>query len=103
MAANRLLGETLLSLSQAATRFPPARLGRPVSPSCVWRWCRHGVHTLDGRRVFLEHALLVNRHVTSAEAVARFLEAVQPLDQTQPLVTQPVRSPGKRRRASERA
>lgn len=75
-----LLGERLISFSQAARLIPPSRQDRPVSPSCVWRWHRVGVTTVDGRRVKLEAVWLVNRLVTSEQAVQRFIAALQPAD-----------------------
>lgn len=73
-----LVREPWISLSQAAMLFPPARRGRPVSASCVWRWFKEGVRTADGRRVHLEALRVVNRYVTSQEAVRRFILAQQP-------------------------
>src|SRR5437588_6335914 len=73
-----LIHEPWISLRQAATLFPPARQNQPVSPSCVWRWFKQGVHTADGRRVHLEALRVVNRYVTSAAAVRRFILAQQP-------------------------
>jgi hypothetical protein len=75
---SRLIQEQWLSLSQAARLFPPARRGRPVSASCVWRWCKRGVTTADGRRVHLEVLRCVNRFITTEAAVRRFLSAMQP-------------------------
>src|SRR5262245_28148473 len=71
-----------LSLSQAARRFPPARLARPVSPSCVWRWAREGVRLPSGGRLRLEVCRLAGRWVTSESALQRFLAAQQ--DDTAP-------------------
>src|SRR5947199_11732 len=72
-----LLNERLISLSQAARMVPSSRQGRPVSPSCVWRWHRFGVKTTDGRIVRLEALRLVNRLVTTEEALRRFIAAQQ--------------------------
>jgi hypothetical protein len=65
-----------LTLRDAGLLFPPLRQGRPVSPSCVWRWADSGGKTPDGRRVHLEVAWLSSRWLTSRPAVARFLEAL---------------------------
>jgi hypothetical protein len=101
-----LLGEPWISFSQAAKLFPPARRERPVSGSCIWRWFRHGVRTADGRRVKLDALLVVNRYVTSAPAVRRFILAMQPvaapMQTVTPMSTTP-RTSGQRSRASERA
>ena len=99
-----LVHESWISLSQAANLFPPARLGRPVTGSCVWRWFKEGVRTTDGRRIHLETLRIVSRYVTSEAAVRRFILAQQ-LGATSAIAV-PVhasRTPGQRARASERA
>jgi len=70
--------EQLLSLPQAARRFPPYRRGRPVNPSTVWRWISSGVKLSGGRRVKLGAVRLSGRWLTSVEALARFIEAQTP-------------------------
>jgi hypothetical protein len=103
-----LLGDKLLSFAQAARLIPPSRRGRPVSPSCLWRWHRSGVKTPDGRTVRLEAVWLVNRLVTSEEAVRRFI-AAQQTDRTLvpalPKADRPAqtRTPDRLRRDSENA
>lgn len=101
-----LVRESWISLSQAAKLFPPARRGRPVSASCVWRWFKEGVRTTDGRRVHLEALRVVNRYVTSENAVRRFILAQQP-GSTMGVPAGPMppglRTPGQRARASEKA
>jgi hypothetical protein len=101
-----LIRERWISLCQAAKLFPPARRGRPVSGSCVFRWHRDGVRTADGRRVYLEALRVVNRLVTSEAAVQRFVLAQQsgaaPAAPNEPSHPAP-RTPGQRARASERA
>jgi hypothetical protein len=79
-----LVGEKLISFAQAARLIPPSRQDRPVSPSCIWRWHRVGVTTTDGRRVKLEAVWLVNRLVTSEQAVQRFIAALQPTNAPPP-------------------
>ena len=76
--SNPLFQEIWISLSQAATLLPPSRKGRPVSASCVWRWFRKGVKLADGQVVKLEALKVVNRYITSADAVRRFIAAQQP-------------------------
>ncbi|MBO0698079.1 MAG: hypothetical protein J2P46_06780 [Zavarzinella sp.] len=101
-----LVQEPWISLSQAAKLFPPARRGRPVSASCVWRWHRVGVRTADGRRVHLEALRVVNRYVTSEPAVHRFILAQQsptPAVRSDAPTPEAPRTPGQRTRASERA
>jgi hypothetical protein len=95
-----LTRETLLSLAQAARRFPPYRANRPVNPSTIWRWCRQGVKLPCGAVVRLECVRVSGRWLTSEEAISRFVAK-----QT-PCLEQPIaipRNPAHRRRASERA
>ena len=108
LVLKKLLSEKLISLGQAARLFPPSREGRPVSPSCVWRWHRIGVTTIDGRAVKLEAIWLVSRLVTSEEAVKRFIAEQQPQptshSATPEIVPTPAsRSPAARQRDSEKA
>ncbi len=90
-----------LTLSQAAERFPPFRQGRPVTPSCLARWILQGVRGPNGSRVKLEAARLAGRHLTSSQAIIRFIAAQQ---DTAPDSAPPSpRTPGKRQRDAERA
>jgi hypothetical protein len=66
------------SLTRAARRFPPARLGRPVTLSCLVRWITRGVKGPEGQRVKLEAARLAGRWITTAAACGRFVEAQTP-------------------------
>lgn len=75
---NRILKESLRSLSQAAKRFPPARGSKPPSPGAVWRWIRDGVRTAENEIIRLEAILVAGRWLTSDEAIVRFVEAQQP-------------------------
>jgi hypothetical protein len=95
---NDITRETMLSLAQAARRFPPARRGRPVTASAIWRWCRRGTR-LPGGGVRLECVRLSGRWITSVEAISRFVAQQTPAMENDP----PPRSPGRRQRASERA
>ncbi|HKB02242.1 MAG TPA: DUF1580 domain-containing protein [Gemmataceae bacterium] len=106
VAESPLVHEPWISLSQAAKLFPPARRGRPVSGSCVWRWFKQGVRTADGRRVHLETLRVVNRYVTSEPAVRRFIMAQQPVSAAgvSAVPTHPApRTPGQRARADAKA
>jgi hypothetical protein len=96
-----LTRETLLSLAQAARRFPPYRRGRPVNPSTIWRWCRQGVQVPGVGVVKLECVRLSGRWLTSEEAISRFVAAQTPAADTES--QPPPRAPTQRRRASERA
>jgi hypothetical protein len=70
--------EALINLAEASKFFPPGRSGRPVSPSCLWRWVHKGVKLPDGATVKLEALRLGARWVTTMEAVQRFLMAQTP-------------------------
>jgi hypothetical protein len=96
-----LTGERLLSMAEAARRFPPARLGRPVSPATVWRWCHKGVSVPGVGTVFLECVRLSGRWLTSEQAISRFVYRQTPAMNDNPAATP--RTPVQRRRASERA
>lgn len=95
-----LTRETLLSLTQAARRFPSYRQGRPVNPSTIWCWCRQGVQVPGVGVVKLECVRLSGRWLTSAEAISRFVAAQTPQE---PEGRPAPRTPGQRRRKSERA
>ncbi len=96
-----LTRETLLSLAQAARRFPPYRRGRPVNPSTIWRWCRQGVKVPGGSIVRLECCRISGRWLTSEEAISRFVSAQTPPSDVE--ATSTPRSAAARQRASERA
>jgi len=94
--------EQLLSLPQAARRFPPGRRDRPVSPSTIWRWIATGVKLPDGRRVKLGGVRLSGRWLTSIEAIERFIiaQTPAPADDT---ASPAARTAGQRQRAAARA
>jgi hypothetical protein len=89
------------SLSQAAKLFPPFRLNRPVTLSCVFRWVTKGVRGPEGQRIRLEGARLAGRWVTTPQAIARFLQAQTPNLDNVP--EQFPSSPNARQRANQRA
>jgi hypothetical protein len=91
----------MLTMAQAARRFPPARLGRPVSPATVWRWCRKGVRVPGGGTVYLECVRLSGRWLTSVEAISRFVARQTPAMESNPAAAP--RTPDQRQRASQRA
>jgi hypothetical protein len=101
VSTTTLIGETLLSLSQAARRLPPGRNGRPVTLSCLLRWVLDGAPGPDGRRVRLGAVRLGGRWLTSVEALARFAAALTPRLDDDPAPAP--RTPKQRRRASDRA
>lgn len=90
-----------LSLPQAARRFPSARRGRPVSASCLWRWCHKGARVPGGGVVRLEAVRLAGRWLTSEEAIVRFLAAQTPPPPDAPPPAP--RTPRRRQQAAERA
>lgn len=100
---HRLLTETLISFSQAATRFPAHRGRNGCSPSCVFRWATQGVLLPDGHRLRLEAIKLASRWLTSEQAVTRFIEAQIEACTPEDLKAPPVRTPTQRQRAGERA
>jgi hypothetical protein len=65
-------------LAEAARLFPAHRQGRPVSPSCVFRWATTGVRLDDGSRAVLETVRLAGKLLTSKAAIERFLSAQTP-------------------------
>jgi len=91
----------MLTLAQAARRFPPFRLGRPVSPATIWRWCHEGVKVPGGGIVKLECARLSGRWLTSIEAISRFVAAQTPHGEAEAIPAP--RTPTQRQRASQRA
>lgn len=70
--------ERLISFAAAAKLFPAMRSNRPVSTSTIWRWCQEGGKLPGGQRLKLESVRVVGRHMTSVEAVHRFLAAQNP-------------------------
>jgi hypothetical protein len=94
--------ERMLTLAQAARRFPPSRRGRPVSPSCVWRWCHSGIRVPGVGVVKLECVRLAGRWLTSVEAISRFVARQTPsLESAKPV--QLPRTAARRQKAAERA
>lgn len=93
-----LAGEPLITLAEAASRFPGARRAVRLHPATLTRWILKGSRALDGRRVTLEAVRLGSRWLTSEAALARFAGALgaRPDDT-------PIRSPGARSRASDAA
>ncbi|MCA9136902.1 MAG: DUF1580 domain-containing protein [Planctomycetales bacterium] len=65
--ASRILTEDMLSLGQAAREFPGG-----VHPATVYRWQQRGV-----KGVRLETYRIGAKLVTSKQAIARFLDALQ--------------------------
>ena len=93
-----LTGEPLITLSQAASRYPGHRGARRLHPATLTRWILRGVLALDGGRIRLEAIRVGCRWLTSEGALARFATALGT-----PGVPVPVRSPADRTTASEDA
>lgn len=82
-AVINLLNETLLSLSQAADRFPPSRRqpggnqAARLNPATVWRWTHTGAKSRSGKTVVLE-SIRIGRKTTftSVQAIERFIAAL---------------------------
>ena len=91
--------EPLISLSQAATRFPGHRGAERLHPATMTRWILKGVRSVDGRRVKLEAVRLGCRWLTSEPALQRFADALS----APPPDSAPTRTPIARQKASERA
>ena len=70
------LTEKLRSFAEAAKLLPALRGGRPVSASSLWRWMKRGVRDRYGVCVRLETIKLGGTHVTSDEAIVRFVRAL---------------------------
>jgi hypothetical protein len=93
--------ESPIPLADAAKIVPPARSGKRTHLSTLLRWILVGAKAPDGSRVKLEAARLGGRWMTSREALQRFSDRLTPRP-NEPDVPAP-RTPGTRRRASERA
>ncbi len=90
--------EPLLTLAQAATRFPGHRGGKRIHPATLTRWILAGVRAIDGGRVRLEAVRAGSRWLTSEAALQRFTEAL-----SAPADSAPSRTPTVRQAASDRA
>jgi hypothetical protein len=94
-----LHNETLISLSQAAARFPGHRGAARLHPATLTRWILKGATAVDGHRVKLEAIRIGCRWLTSEPALQRFADALS----APPTGGTPPRSPTARQKASERA
>ena len=68
-------GPELITLSNAAKLCP----GRP-SASAIWRWCRRGVKSRSGRRIYLRHLRSGCRLFTSRQWLEDFRQALTDAD-----------------------
>lgn len=67
--------EKHLSLGEACKIAP----GRP-STNCVWRWCRRGVLSRTGERVYLQHVRVGGKLYTRAEWLEDFGQTLAEAD-----------------------
>lgn len=101
--------EEILTLADAAERFPSSRQGKPTHYGTVVRYITRGIPCRNGERVKLEAARLGGRWYTSAEAIQRFAdnltEASMPSSEASKLreIVKPKRLPAERRRAIDQA
>lgn len=64
--------EKVITLTEAARGLPRRRAGRPVHPSCLFRWSR----APGCKGIVLETVQIGGTRCTSREALARFFEAL---------------------------
>lgn len=93
--------EPLISLSEAASRFPGQRGADRLHPATLTRWILKGAKGVNGQRVKLEALRMGSRWLTSEAALVRFANALHPANDS-PTET-PGRTPAARNRASEEA
>ncbi len=67
--------EELLTLTQAAKIAP----GRPSS-NCLWRWCRRGVLSRAGDRVYLQHIRVGGMVYTRSDWLEEFGQTLAEAD-----------------------
>jgi hypothetical protein len=95
-----LTKEKSLSIHEVARLLPKGRRGRPVHFSTVLRWILDGAKGPAGERIRLEAGRLGGRWFSTAEGVARFVQALTPdLDAKRPAP----RSSGRREAAARKA
>ena len=68
--------EPLITLGQAATRYPGHRGASRLHPATLARWVLTGVRAIDGRQVKLEALRVGTRWLTSEAALQRFAKAL---------------------------
>jgi hypothetical protein len=100
-----LLDEDLISLTQAAEKFPGHRGAKRLHPATLTRWILKGVRGTDGRIVKLEALRFGARWFTSESALRRFSAALTAAGTAAGTATDtpPARTPTARQSASERA
>jgi hypothetical protein len=88
-----------VALADAGKCVGEMRNGPAVHPCTMGRWALWGVRSATGRRVYLDHARLGGKTVTTRAALVRFFaeQSERPNDVPIP------RTPTERQRAAERA
>lgn len=64
-----------LTMTELAQHCP----GRP-SAGTIWRWCRHGVKSRSGHRVYLQHVRSGGRVLSTTQWMERFLKELTAAD-----------------------
>jgi hypothetical protein len=90
--------DKLITFTEAAKLFPPARSGKPVHSSCLWRWATRGIRTRDGRRVKLTVLRVGGRFITSERSIQEFCESLTNVADSDTPAPE-IRTPGKRAKA----
>jgi hypothetical protein len=67
-----VLAEGALGSAAAARWLNDHVNGARYSPLAVWRFMTKGCQAVDGQRIYLEHAKLGRKFLTSGPALARF-------------------------------
>jgi hypothetical protein len=101
MTAIDVTSNDTLTLAEACRLLPRGRNGSRPHLSTVLRWILSGCPAPDGRRVKLAAVRCGAKWVTSRAALQEFVDALTPRQDLEP--APPPRTPGQRRRASERA
>lgn len=76
-----LASEPLITLDEAAARFPSHGKAGVVCRTTLSRWINHGIEVGGGRRVKLETVRVGNRRYTSVAALERFAAAQERPDE----------------------
>jgi len=80
-----LNGEPLISLSDAASRYPAGRGKGRLHPATLTRWIIAGSKSLGGDTVKLEAVRCGQRWCTSEAALSRFFDELARADEVRPI------------------
>ena len=78
---NDILTEDALGTAAAARYLSTRVSGSSFGPQQIWRWMVHGAIAQDGQRIYLEHAKLGRKFLTSKQGLARFATRLARSDQ----------------------